>query len=391
MNDGAGKSAWTQAVRDYLTSAASSRFRHAEVTILDQWQGRDNLLWRVRSGDGVDAVVKMFTDAGQARSRRQFSGQEQFAAAGLAPEPLWYDRYPHGLPRQILVYRWAEGEALQLTDPLHQTALAATLAQIHRGGGSAVQRFSPHPFNLLTFWQIWQAGEARLREWLAGRSAPLLTELSAQLWAAAHRMLDTALALFGETPPTPIHGDLAAENGLYRRGQVLLLDWEFFGLGDPAQEIARFLYYNGDAWPHDRQGEWLELYGSGSADPSLADRVALYLRLFSFQAVTFLLEGVRQGVAAHAQGPARGVSGSGDLPASAWATPAQEAVTADSDSDSGAADGAAQYRSFLIDALTAALRQALKMWGLPPLDKADGALLADELEHLMDFQLAELL
>ena len=105
---------WTQAVHDYLTGSISSRFRGQEATVTDQWKGRDNLLWRVRCADGSDVVLKMFTDAGQARCRRQFSGQDQFAGAGLAPAPLWYDRYPHGLPCQILVYRWTEGEPLSL-------------------------------------------------------------------------------------------------------------------------------------------------------------------------------------------------------------------------------------------------------------------------------------
>ena len=163
MIDGNAMSVWTQAVHGYLTGASSSRFRDQEVTITDQWQGRDNLLWRVRCGDGTDAVVKMFTDAGQARSRRQFRGQEQFAAAGLAPEPLWYDRYPHGLPSQILVYRWAEGGELSLADGIHRIALAEAVARVHCTESDAVQRFSPHPFNLLTFWQIWQAGESQLR------------------------------------------------------------------------------------------------------------------------------------------------------------------------------------------------------------------------------------
>ena len=87
---------WTQAILSYLTDAASSRFRNREVTIVDHWQGRDNLLWRVRTGDRHDAVVKMFTDAGQARSRRQFSGHEQFAPAGLAPQPFGTIAIPMG-------------------------------------------------------------------------------------------------------------------------------------------------------------------------------------------------------------------------------------------------------------------------------------------------------
>ena len=342
-------SPWSQAVHGYLSGAPSSRFRHQEVTLLDQWQGRDNLLWRARSGD-ADVVVKMFTDAGQARSRRQFSGQERFAAAGLAPEPLWYDRYPHGLPRQILVYRWVDGDALRLSDRRHQAALAEAAARIHGAGAGAAQRFSPHPFNLLTFWQIWQAGEAPLREWVSGASAPLLTELLALLWSAAHRMLDAALPLLGETPPAPVHGELAAENGLFHRGRALLLDWELFGLGDPAQEIARFLFYSGDDWTADGQEAWWQVYRSGSAEPSLSDRVELYMRLFNFQAVTFLLEGIRQGAAANGQ-----------------------------------TNGA-----FLINALTAAVRRSLAVWGLSPLGGADGALLTDEIERIMNFRTAEL-
>ena len=330
------------------------------MTILDQWQGRDNLLWRVRSGDGTDAVVKMFTDAGQARSRRQFSGQEQFAAAGLAPEPLWYDRYPHGLPRQILVYRWVEGEAIQLTDRHHRAAFAQAAAAIHCTDIGAVQRFSPHPFNLLTFWQIWQAGEARLRHWLSAIPAPLLTELLAMLWTAAHQTLDAALPRLGETPPAPVHGELAAENAMFHRGLALLVDWEFFGLGDPAQEIARFLFYCADDWTRDGQEEWWTLYRSRSTDPSLPDRVELYLRLFNFQAVTYLLDGIREGA----------------MPTPSDATP-------------GAHNPALQYRAFLVDALTVALRRTLEMWELPPLGCADGALLADEIEQTMNFQMAE--
>ena len=350
-------SQWTQAVHGYLTGAASSRFLGQEVTVMDHWQGRDNLLWRVRGGDGTDAVVKMFTDAGQARSRRQFRGQEQFAAAGLAPEPLWYDRYPHGLPSQILVYRWAEGRELSLADGIHRIALAEAVAHVHRTEGDAVQRFSPHPFNLLTFWQVWQAGEAPLREWVSAARAPLLNQLLSMLWAATHRLMNGALPLLGETPAAPIHGDLAAENALFDRGRALLVDWEFFGLGDPAQEIARFLFYGGDDWSEDDRAEWRELYRAANAEPGLPERVELYLRLFNFQAVTYLLEGIKQGSTS-------AISGTDSV---------EYSIT--------------EYGTFLIEALTVAVQRSLTLWELPPLNETDWALLADEIGHLMTFQL----
>ena len=180
-----------------------------------------------------------------------------------------------------------------------QTASIASLMpmqwpEVHCASRDEIQRFSPHPFNLLTFWQIWQAGEAPLREWTTAAPAPLLTEHLSSLWAAAHRLMDTVLPLLGETPPSPIHGDLRAENALFQRGGAILVDWEFFGLGDPAQEIGRFLFFGGDDWTDESHDDWREMYYCSNTDPSLPDRVDIYLRLFSSQAVTYLLEGIRQ-------------------------------------------------------------------------------------------------
>ena len=357
---------WTQAIHNYLTDAPSSRFHNQDVTVVDHWQGRDNLLWRIRAGGGQDAVVKMFTDAGQARSRRQFSGHEQFAAAGLAPQPLWYDRYPHGLPRQLLVYRWAAGEPVQLTDPHHRAALADTVARVHRADPGAVQRFSPHPFNLLTFWQIWQAGEGPLQAWIELCAAPLLGEILALLWSAAHRSVDSALQQLGETPPAPVHGELAAQNALFHTDRVLLVDWEFFGLGDPAQEVARFLFFEGNDWAEQSRATWWDRYGPCPADPTLPDRVELYLRLFSFQAVTFLLDGVRQG----------------EMPARAPEISESDIPVSDSP--------ASTYAAFLVSALTAAVRSSLEIWELPPLGETDDTLLAAEIEQIMNLQMEQL-
>src|SRR3954471_3842511 len=97
----------TGPVHESLTTAPSSLFVQQPVEILAHWQGDANLLWRVGAGE-QQAGVKVFLDAGQARSRRQFDAQQLLAPVGLAPEPLWVDRYPQGLSRQLIVYRWCD-------------------------------------------------------------------------------------------------------------------------------------------------------------------------------------------------------------------------------------------------------------------------------------------
>ena len=45
----------TTAIQTYLTDAPTSEFRGLEVTVVDHWEGRDNLLWRVEAS-GPDAA-----------------------------------------------------------------------------------------------------------------------------------------------------------------------------------------------------------------------------------------------------------------------------------------------------------------------------------------------
>src|SRR4051794_33426990 len=120
----------TAQIHQYLTSAPSSLFVQQPVEMLAHWQGDANLLWRVTVGD-QQAVVKLFLDAGQARSRRQFDAHQLFAPMGLAPEPLWADRYPHGLSRQLIVYRWCDGESVVANDRDALLAWSDAIAKLH--------------------------------------------------------------------------------------------------------------------------------------------------------------------------------------------------------------------------------------------------------------------
>jgi hypothetical protein len=284
----------TTQIHQYLTTAPSSHFRGQEVEILAHWEGHDHLLWRVATaGRGGEAVLKLYLDAGQARGRRQYDGQERFAPFGIAPRPLWFDRYPEGLSRQVLVYEWLPGDPLDLTDTAQTVALAQSVATVHHGDPSEVRRFCPHPVNLDYWWRVMRGGIPPIAGWLAERQADGLAQLFHQLATQTEALVTAALPLWQGVAPTPVHGDLQPENGLHSFGSAVLLDWEMFGLGDPALDVARLLQYSQPLLDAEGQTDWLEHYLAHFDQPGLRERIGVYGRVLPFGAISFLLEGLR--------------------------------------------------------------------------------------------------
>ena len=284
----------------YLTESPASGFAGQPVEMVDHWQGRANLLWRVHAGRQA-AVLKFFLDAGQVRSRRQYDGQALFAPLGLAPQPLWLDRIPETLPRSVLVYRWADGEAFDPSDGYQWQTLAQTVAQVHTAAVDDMQRFSPHPVNLSYFWSVLGPSLPPLQNWLAAQGLVQLSDLLARLHARGQRAVDAALPLWDQAP-VAVHGDLRPENFLNSFGTVALLDWEMFGLGDPALEIARFLYEQRAAVPPELLEDWLDTYLDQRGDPAAQVRIDVYRRrLLPLQDAAYLLSGGMKLTAAERQ------------------------------------------------------------------------------------------
>jgi aminoglycoside phosphotransferase (APT) family kinase protein len=287
----------TQDVLTYLSEGEKSAFAGQSITIVDRWQGRDNLLWRFQSGN-QDAVLKLFMEAGQVRADRQFSGQDRFAPYGLAPRPHWQDRQPDPVPRPVLVYDWIEGDPFDAADPAQwdaaADAVADAVARIHNEDPGDHTRFSPHPVNLDYFQRVWQGSRQPLDDWFTSPRTSLLHELLTQMWQQADQIMAAALPVFGETMPSLVHGDVTVDHLCLHRGQILLFDWELFGLGDPAQEAARILFYNQQVMDETVQARWLERYLMQVNDLSLAARVEVYRRILPFQSLTFLLNGIQR-------------------------------------------------------------------------------------------------
>jgi aminoglycoside phosphotransferase (APT) family kinase protein len=128
---------------------------------------------------------------------------------------------------------------------------------------------------------------------LAQQAASALLVTFELLAAKAGDLVATALPLWANTPPAPVHGDLRLENIINTWGTAVLLDWELFGLGDPALDVATFLHLSQAELGEDGEAEWLEAYLARFDQPRLVQRIDVYRRLLPFQSVCFLLGGLR--------------------------------------------------------------------------------------------------
>lgn len=283
----------TNDIHRYLVTGPSSNFLDRDVAMLAQWEGANNLLWRVAC-DGQEAVVKYYLDAGQARGRRQYDGHEQYYRHGIAPQPLWFDRYPTGLSRQVLVYRWAPGKEVEGTDQAQLMQLAQAVAHLHSGDPADVRRFSPNPINLDYLWNVLHGGLPAVTQWLQERDASVMAQLIAALTANAQTLIEASLPLWQGIAPTPVHGDLQLDNVIGNSGNVMLLDWEMYGLGDAAHDVATFLLLSRNLLTEDMQALWLETYLATFAQPGLAERIGIYARILPFHHLLYLLHGLRQ-------------------------------------------------------------------------------------------------
>ena len=282
----------TQSVQTYLTTTAESAFVGQAIDMIEHWQGQENLLWRVEAGNR-EAVVKLFIDAGQVRSRRQFDGQERFFRFGAAPKPLWFDWQPDGLTRPVLVYEWTPGELLSPDDSTALRASARLLAQVHSADTDGLDRFSPHPVSLDYQWRLLRTSIGNINVWLTVSEASDLRAGFTDLAGRAETLVGQALPLWQGLLPAPVHGDARLDNIIQAFGTVTFLDWELFGLGDPALEVARFLHLDQADLSEDVRGDWLDAYLSSVEQPGIEARVEVYRRLLPFLSTCFLLDGLR--------------------------------------------------------------------------------------------------
>lgn len=142
------------------------------------------------------------------------------SAVGVGPEVVDFVE-----PEGWLVTRFVEGwipppEALR--EPAQLTRVAAALRAVHRGPPI------PGRFDALAVVDAY-------RETAVARGAALPAA-----FAAAYPLARRVAELRAGQPPRPCHNDLLNANFIDDGGRLVIVDWEYAGMGDPFFDLANF-------------------------------------------------------------------------------------------------------------------------------------------------------
>ncbi len=185
--------------------------------------GLTNLNYRIH-GAPENYVLRVTGEAEMLGADREaeYAATVMAGGLGIGPQVLAYLR-----PEKILITRFIEGhlvppEQMRTTAMLGQ--IATTLRRLHEGP-SVHATFSA--FGIVEMYR----DNAR---WL-GVELPDAFHWS---WQRAEEMR----AALGADPPAPClcHNDLLNANFLLEAGRLLIVDWEYAGMGDPFFDLANF-------------------------------------------------------------------------------------------------------------------------------------------------------
>ena len=214
---------------DRVIAIVSSALGPPEGEPVELTAGLTNRNVRMRFGQ-ADYVLRLCgegTDVLGIDRRAEWAATEVAHRAGLAPEPvLFLD------DEQVLVTRFVDGHpvtAAELREPALLEHVAVALRALHDG--------APFP----VAWDVFRVVEDHVEQALARGAGEPGDYAEA---AALARRIEEALGGPGHEP-APCHDDLLTANFLVANGRLVILDWEYAGMGDRFFDLGNLSVNNG--------------------------------------------------------------------------------------------------------------------------------------------------
>lgn len=237
----------------------------------------NNLIFRV-TRDADDWAVKFTIRDERNRAQREFSSLRLLESLNLqvAPRPLYFDQERYRLP--VVVQTWIEGTPLKLPpeDDAIWTDILLAYHVVHQVTDEVIQErgLALRPCGLVT--ERPEKALTGLVEFLAqipiGEQPRTLSELLAELERFALPLIQVSSCLG--------HGDATVRNMLHTASGVVLVDWEYSGLCDPAHEIAKIMTHPHAKDVSEERWQWVaEHYAQMVGDASFRQRIQVQYAL----------------------------------------------------------------------------------------------------------------
>src|SRR5262249_51533626 len=186
-------------------------------------------------------VLKRYAPAAIETARREIAGLRVGGNQGLAPDLVLADEAGGPLGGPVVVYDDLGGDTLagrQVSQEELQDWRFLLLMLHHLPAEAATVTSSMSP-DVTTWWQrsqpAWQVVRSAYGE---VRYQPLLDTLT-KLHVIVGVHIDAHKGLWQDVARRPCHGNPVAMHVARARGRLVLTEWDGFGLGDPALEVAR--------------------------------------------------------------------------------------------------------------------------------------------------------
>lgn len=223
----------------YLRQKQLPGFAEA-IRVESSYAEGDEQIWQVASGP-ARAIVKCYTGSASARARREASGLRLGGRLSIAPALLLAELDGSALGGATLAYEDVRGKSLG------DGALAEAdardwlflLLMLHHLSPDTVDVPSSMSPDLGTWWQRnLPAWEACKTLYASAPYQPLMGALT-QLHAIAGVRIETNKGLWQGVTRRPCHGNPVPAHVARVDNRIVLLEWDGFGLGDPAMEVGR--------------------------------------------------------------------------------------------------------------------------------------------------------
>lgn len=229
----------TDHIREYLRYRPLPR-----VEVIDDVREvasvENELRFIVRAGD-QRYLFKWYPPNEAEPARREVEGLRVAGVVGLAPPLIVADEVGGTLGGPVVITQQTAGTPLDAghISDADADAWLFLLLTLHHLPPDQVRVDSSLSPDLVTWWQRMQPAWDFCRNAFAAPPYQPLLDLLTQLHLVASARVEAHRGLWRRLPRHVCHGNPVAANVLSDGGRLMFIEWEGFGLGDPALEIGR--------------------------------------------------------------------------------------------------------------------------------------------------------